>query len=364
MRSSMPVSCVLVGIIAAAISAQSTVTITSDRDNTLYNDGSGSLSNGAGTGVFSGLTLGGRARRAVIHFDLTSIPAGAVVTGAQLDLTVTATQAGPVAFDLRALTASWGEGTSLAIGGGGGGAPATTGDATWFHRFHPSTFWGTPGGDFSATVSATTVVNGLGPASWIGAQLTADVQAWVSTPATNEGWIVISDETAAAPTAMRFASHESPSGQPQLTVTYTTGIAGSVTSTGVGCHASQALPLSLTVAGVPQVGQSFAITLANGNPGSLGFEFLAAGISNAPFDIGGGCLVYLDPVTLSAFISSGASPVGPLPLSPSGDFVLPIAVPPLAGLAGATISIQGAAIDGAAPSGFVLSNAITLVIGS
>ena len=53
------------------------------------------------------------------------------------------------------MLADWGEGTSVAPGEEGDGAPATTNDATWRHRFFDTIFWTTEGGDFSGTVSAS-----------------------------------------------------------------------------------------------------------------------------------------------------------------------------------------------------------------
>ena len=50
--------------------AQMTATLNPTKDNTLYEDLSGGLSNGAGSHLFAGVTAAGAARRAVLAFDL------------------------------------------------------------------------------------------------------------------------------------------------------------------------------------------------------------------------------------------------------------------------------------------------------
>src|SRR5262245_23095005 len=119
------------------------------RDNTMYQESS-DVSNGAGEDIFTGRTSSNN-RRALIAFDLTSIPAGSVVQSATLHLTLT--QAPPVMdtrnVSLHRVQASWGEAGSLAGPPGGTGAQAEPGDATWGERFWGSTLWTTPGGDFA-----------------------------------------------------------------------------------------------------------------------------------------------------------------------------------------------------------------------
>jgi hypothetical protein len=140
---------------------------------------------------------------------------------------MTVTNTGPSSLvdptvTLYRVQANWGEGTSVAPGGGGAGAPATPGDATWLHRFSPSTFWATPGGDFVGTASAAATLTGTGPVTWSSAGLLADVQSWVNSPSTNFGWIVRGNE-ATAGTGIGFASREnfSTASRPSLVVTFT-----------------------------------------------------------------------------------------------------------------------------------------------
>src|SRR5437870_4427463 len=76
--------------------AQTTVIVTASADNTIYQDNTDN-SNGAGQNLFAGntgATSGNSPRRALLKFDLSTIPAGALVTSASLSLVVNRTQAG------------------------------------------------------------------------------------------------------------------------------------------------------------------------------------------------------------------------------------------------------------------------------
>jgi len=219
----------LFGTLASAAAGADTLTLTPDRDNTLYERTQGDLSNGAGDFLFFGQT-GGNAgfavRRAVLRFPLGSIPPGSEVTAAQLSVTVTMIPPGATGFDaaLHRLSSDWGEGASDALGPEGGGAPAESGDATWLHRFYDTDLWASAGGDFVATPSATAPAGNTNGAviTFSGAGLTSDVQAMVNAPADNHGWIIRGEEDNPG-NARRVASRENPtvSSRPALTVTFT-----------------------------------------------------------------------------------------------------------------------------------------------
>lgn len=200
------------------------------RDNTLYERPLGDLSNGAGDFLFFGLTgmnANNVLRRAVLAYDLSSIPPGSIITDAGLTINVDMVAPGASAFDanLHRLTSDWGEGTSDAPGFEGGGTSATTDDATWLHTFFDTQFWTTPGGDFEPLASATTSLNNsTGLFTFSGAQLIADIQSMVDTPGDNFGWVIIGDENTMM-NARRIGSRENPEpgSQPLLSVTYEAG---------------------------------------------------------------------------------------------------------------------------------------------
>jgi spore coat protein A len=234
---------------------QSVALLTPVKDATLYEDPAGSLGNGAGTGVVIG--LGANAsdrRRAVMAFDLSSLPASARVLNASLKLTQEFTS-DTQSRDLRIhrLNSLWGEGASIAPGDQTSGAPASPGDATWVHRYFNTDTWLAPGGDFDPSPSASTSV-GIEPAAatWSGSQLAADVQSWIDVPSSNRGWLLAGDELAPQ-SQRRFASREAgdAGSRPTLTVTYTL-----VPATGACCFPEGACAV-LTVSACQVQGGTF-----------------------------------------------------------------------------------------------------------
>ena len=210
------------GCAGVASTRANIINITPSKDNTLYeyDPAEGDHSNGAGFHFFAGENAMGEIRRGVLAFNIAgAIPAGSTITGVTLTLNMSMTIAGAESIELHKLLADWGEGTSHAPMGEGDGAPATPNDATWRHRFFDTIFWTTEGGDFSATVSASQSVGGVGQYMWSSAQMVTDVQSWLDDPASNFGWLVLGDETTGA-TAKRFDTRESAS-PPVLTIQYT-----------------------------------------------------------------------------------------------------------------------------------------------
>jgi spore coat protein A len=193
-------------------------------DNTLYEDAAGSLSNGLGTKmILSRSNQTSLLRRGIVRFDLSAIPVGATVQSATLRLHNAQGGTNTADVTVHRAIASWGEGTSVATGSEEAGAPSTTNDATWLHRFYPSPSWATPGGDYVATASATTSMANEGLYLWSSAALTADVQGWVNDPATNHGWVVRGRETTGGNATKRLESRQSATvvARPALLVLYT-----------------------------------------------------------------------------------------------------------------------------------------------
>jgi len=204
---------------ATRAQAQTDVTLTPIKDNTLYEDAVGAVSNGSGTHLFAGTTGGGGIRRALLAFDIAgTIPVGATIESVSLMLNMSRTQPGSQTVAVHRVLADWGESGSDAGGEEGQGATSASGDATWIHRFFDTDTWAMEGGDFEAVASATLSVGGTGAYTWNSAQLAADVQGWLDQPADNFGWILLGNESASS-SAKRFDSRESAAG-PTLVVTY------------------------------------------------------------------------------------------------------------------------------------------------
>ena len=219
------------------------LTFSADRDNTLFSD-DGTLSNGQGSYLFVGLTAQPAERRFLVHFDVSAIPAGATINSVTLTLSCSRVQSSvQTTVSLHRVSADWGEGSSNAGGQEGAGATASTGDATWSHRFYDTDTWTISGGDFVAMASAATDVTAEGFYDFSGAGLVADVQAWVDGSAGNFGWI---GRTALSQTdAKRFdsAQNNTMENRPVLTVDFTPPAA-----TGACCAATGACSISTEAA--------------------------------------------------------------------------------------------------------------------
>lgn len=194
------------------------------KDNTIIEDAP-NLSNGMGLFFYAGRignNGGNTVRRGLIAFDLSTIPANAVVESATLELQLFNIGAGASdgIITLHKLLSDWGESDSLSTGGVGDGAEP--GDATWDNTFHPDQLWNVPGGDFIKSASASQATPFSGSHTWGPTQqLTSDVQSWIDQPETNFGWLVLGDESGSR-TTRAFASRQSnlQSAVPKLTVIY------------------------------------------------------------------------------------------------------------------------------------------------
>ncbi len=201
------------------------VTLNPSKDNTLYQDASGALSNGAGQHFFVGNTNNDSIRRGIIAFDIAgNIPAGATINSVTLTLNLSRTLSdSPQPVALHKLLADWGEGASDASDNEGSGIAATPGDATWIHRFFEAETWVKPGGDFAVPASASTPVAGVASYTWGPTpEMVADVQGWLDDPSSNFGWLLVGNERENG-TVKRFDSKENPVAErsPSLTIEFT-----------------------------------------------------------------------------------------------------------------------------------------------
>lgn len=199
------------------------------KDTTLYSEGD-DFSNGMGPSFFAGRTNNSSLRRSLIQFDIAgSIPAGSTINSVTLTLYMSRTRAGNQSIRLHRALAEWGEGASDAGIPGGSGSIAQDNDATWFWRFYNSANpalgpeWTNYGGDFSPTSTATQTVGGIGYYTWVSNfAMISDVQGWLDSPSTNNGWFILGNELSNT-TTKRFESRNSatPSLRPALNINYT-----------------------------------------------------------------------------------------------------------------------------------------------
>lgn len=221
-KSALVFFALLAGSIALSTARADQITLRPLKDNTLYQDPAGALSNALGETMFAGSTAQAQTRRALLAFDLSGIPAGSTIQSVTLSMSMSRSRAGARTVSLHRVLADWGEATSNAGIPGGSGTPSEPGDATWVHRFFPDMLWSTPGGQFAPAASASASVGGIATYSWSSATLASDVQAWVNSPATNFGWLIRGDESTGT-TAKAFDTRNHPelAKRPRLVINFT-----------------------------------------------------------------------------------------------------------------------------------------------
>ncbi len=146
---------------------------------------------------------GGVVRRTIVMFGLTSIPASAVVSSADLDLYEFGHEQGTGSYVVKAhrMTQGWNQG------------------ATW--NSHGAGSWSTPGGTHDASVALATTTVPVVPGHYHWALSPPAVQNWVSGAAPNYGVILrSSSETTTGVLRFRSAFWTDPTQRPRLTVTY------------------------------------------------------------------------------------------------------------------------------------------------
>ena len=160
MRPSSVLLAMVLAISETPLVVADEIILTATKDNTMFESAGGGLSNGAGQYLFAGRSgqSSGSIRRALLAFDLSGIPAEAVVTAVRLTMNMSKTAAGSTTVSLHRVLVDWGEGSSnAATRGGGQGAASTTGDATWIHAMFANGTWTNPGGDFVSTPSSSLI---------------------------------------------------------------------------------------------------------------------------------------------------------------------------------------------------------------
>jgi hypothetical protein len=185
---------------------------------------------GGYAGMNAGTTQEYKKTRALIRFDLTSLPTNAVILSAMLQLEVTREPDEPpnnTTFGLHRMLRPWGEGDKSPLSQPGKGLPASPGEATWECAFHATNNWTTPGGapdlDYSSIESASQFIYGVGESPYrfeTTPELVADVATWVSNPSANFGWMLLCNDELSNFTARRFGTREDGNYPPILEIEY------------------------------------------------------------------------------------------------------------------------------------------------
>jgi hypothetical protein len=186
-------------------------------EDSMISENDPSLTQGTATTINSGTTgpnEGSKRNRALLKFDLTAgIPSNATVTSASLKLTITATPPSSTNlwFSLHTVFQDWAQNT-----------------VTWTNRLSPPAPWSVPGGappvDYSSSVSQSNLITGVGSFTFASSPaMVADLQAWVSNPTSNFGWILICEQEDLEKSVRKFVSRESATAgnRPSLVVQFT-----------------------------------------------------------------------------------------------------------------------------------------------
>jgi spore coat protein A len=222
--------------LAATTPSRAATQVLAPVDDTFINSASPGNNNGGSSSLFTGTDGRGGLMRALVRFAMPVELQGRVtVTEAQLRLTVRTLpngNVGPGTIEtLARVTQPWTQGNGVGetsgtftVGQTCGGA--VTG-ATWIDASCATTSaWTTPGATVAAAASAQADTTGVGAGAgvlWDSATnpaMKSDVQAWIDSPSSNDGWRVASNSEGAAGVAQRFYSAESGATGPSLTVTF------------------------------------------------------------------------------------------------------------------------------------------------
>lgn len=187
-------------------------------------------------GGHGALRVNSGSQRALIQFDLATLPAESRISSARMELYLSSsTQAGTI--DVHAVTDAWVEGTCS-------GSGCTADGATW-DTSDGGTAWTAPGGDHDPTAVTSQPIGAAG--SWYGWDITPLAASWVAGELPNHGVILRGFDGVSA----QFASSDAAdaSVHPRLTITYACEC-GIDCSTPVGAGTSVLLvvvnPASLT----------------------------------------------------------------------------------------------------------------------
>lgn len=233
---------IVLGTVASPAQA-TTIELVANHDATIFENHPDNGS-GAGNGLFAGTTGTKSPRRALLSFDLSVIPNGAVIQAVELKLYLGQVAGGggggnggteSSTIEVHRVAAPWGEGTtqqqippSDTFAQMGQGEAAEEGDVTWTSRVFSTTaptLWGTPGGVVASAESATRTVGTTinAPYAWpTTPSMVSDVQGWLNSPATNHGWMLVNQDETTAATFRAFYSRDVATAlyHPKLAITY------------------------------------------------------------------------------------------------------------------------------------------------
>ncbi len=153
-------------------------------------------------------TENGKLNRALLQFDLTGLPADAVISSATLSLWVEGASGGAVTINAHQVTSSWNEA-----------------EVTWKARDKKANLlWTNQGGDYKPAAVSSTVVDNTKNV-WRSWDLTSLAGLWKNDPSTNHGVILLAAATNPKAEKIFKSSDDGTAKQrPKLEVCYTAGL--------------------------------------------------------------------------------------------------------------------------------------------
>lgn len=180
--------------ISLPVLSQITINLTPVKEHTLYSENASSSERDI---LISGSSNNGDLRRAILQFDLSAIPSGAIINSVSLSLQVSkfSNKTNGANYYIHHINQKWDEGNSFSFDGKSDGLNTQSQETYGNDARSGSSDWSTRGADFNLKPSASTMITNESLShSFISNEIRNDVQRWVNGTNANHGWILIGDE--------------------------------------------------------------------------------------------------------------------------------------------------------------------------
>lgn len=139
----------------------------------------------------------------------------------------------------------------------------------------------------------------------------------------------------------------------------------SVAFVGAGCAGANGVPfLGPAPLSLPTLGNAaFGLQVQSAAPSAPLSWWLADSASVPGIPINGSCHLFLEPTSLLALVAQGLNPAWTSVSDPLGFDFATFSVPSQPMLAGSTVAVQVAIVDGSTPSGLTVTGAVELTLG-